>query len=213
MAALEQELGLSSTWYFRWRTANPRVIATLRRNGHTIGFHYETLSRLALRSGVVDRDALRGEVSRARDRLRAEIAAFSAHFGLVRSIAAHGDSRVPAVRNQVLVQGQDLRAYGVDFDANQVMRGAGLAEWLTDRSRAEGGWANGKAPDAVLADDRSPILCLTHPNNWASGVSLWGDRVLRATVPAFMASPIRTQSDDPRVSRPAGVPKSPWARM
>src|SRR5580698_2399836 len=49
MAAIEQELGLRSTWYFRWRTAHPEVVCAIRDAGHDVGLHYETLTRELLR--------------------------------------------------------------------------------------------------------------------------------------------------------------------
>jgi hypothetical protein len=40
MAAIEAELGVRSTWYFRWRTARPKVVEAIRSQGHAIGLHY-----------------------------------------------------------------------------------------------------------------------------------------------------------------------------
>ena len=57
MAAIETELGVHSSWYFRWRTAHPAVVSALRNDGFDVGLHYETLTRNALRnrsSGPVD---------------------------------------------------------------------------------------------------------------------------------------------------------------
>ncbi len=52
MAAIEVELGVRSTWYFRWRTALPGVVETIRSQGHAVGLHYETLTRELLRRGL-----------------------------------------------------------------------------------------------------------------------------------------------------------------
>ncbi|HEU5142071.1 MAG TPA: hypothetical protein VFU04_02825, partial [Solirubrobacterales bacterium] len=52
MAAVERELGIRSAWYFRWRTADARTVASLREDGCSVGLHYETLSRLALERGA-----------------------------------------------------------------------------------------------------------------------------------------------------------------
>lgn len=197
MLAAERELGVCSTWYFRWRTANPQILREVRDAGSDVGLHYETLSRLVLSSGpeqLVD-DAL---IERARTILRGEIAAFVERFGPIRSVCPHGDTRVPKIRNAVLLEGLDPSDYGIEFDGNFAVRQRPLGCWLTDRSTAEGRWKDGLDADGLLDARVSPILCLTHPNNWASGPGLWIDRILSVAVPAGLGRrPIRTASDEP----------------
>ena len=197
MAAIELDAGVRSTWYFRWRTAHPAVLRRLREQGFGVGLHYETLSRMALRGGNGGDSALEA----GRRELRREIAAFQASFGPIRSVCPHGDSRVPGVGNAELMRGRDPAEFGVEFDGNEAMRGRGLALWLTDRSAPQGGWNEGVVPHTLLAEGVSPVLCITHPNNWASGASLWADRLLAAALPApapaTRSRPIRTGRDEP----------------
>jgi hypothetical protein len=184
MAAIEEALGVSSTWYFRWRTAHPGVVSRLRDSGFGVGLHYETLTRLARMRGLAHgQEPGSGLIEEARALLREEIAAFARRHGPIRSVCPHGDSSMPWLSNAGLLRGQDAADYGVSFDGNEAMRGAGLAYWLTDRARADGGWRDGVQPAALLADGVSPILCLTHPNNWSAGPGLWMDRLLRTRRP------------------------------
>ena len=203
MAGIEEELGVRSSWYFRWRTAHPVVVAAVKDRGFDVGLHYETLTRKAL-----ERTALGGVDERLLDEsrgdLRAEIAAFDRLFGPIRSAVPHGDSRVPGVHNGELLQNRDCGDYGIEFDGNEAMNGRNLGYWLTDRSSVEGGWREGIDPAELFASRITPILCVTHPNNWASGLSLWMDRMLRAVLPTVMPDsngarnrPIRTGSDRP----------------
>jgi hypothetical protein len=181
MAAIEESLGVSSTWYFRWRTAHAEIVSRLRSRGFGVGLHYETLTRLARTRGVVDgQEPGAGLVDDARAVLKEEIEAFSERHGPIRSVCPHGDSAMPWISNASLLRDQDASAYGVSFDGNEAMRGTRLGYWLTDRARADGSWKDGVRPEALLADGVSPVLCLTHPNNWSSGPSLWMDRLLRA---------------------------------
>jgi hypothetical protein len=203
MASIERDLGLRSSWYFRWRTAHPVVIATLKADGFQVGLHYETLTRNALERGS-DGPAGPTLVESSRRELRAEIATFARLFGPFRSAIPHGDSRIPAVHNAELLRGQDCSSYGIEFDGNEAMRGQELAHWLTDRTAAEGGWKDGIEPARLLSTGVSPILSVTHPNNWASGPGLWMDRALRAALPPAprdssgrLRRPIRTGSDLP----------------
>lgn len=178
MSDIELELGLRSTWYFRWRTAQPAVITELKKRGGEVGLHYETLSRLTLAGEAPQPAAGEAGLSAARECLREEIATFVSLHGPIRSVAAHGDTRVPGVRNGDLLRDQEWSDYGVEYDANDAMRRHALAAWLTDRSSAEGGWSDDLDPFSMLRSRQSPILCLTHPNNWVSGLSLWRDRLL-----------------------------------
>jgi hypothetical protein len=202
MAAIESDLGIRSTWYFRWRTAHPAVVSALRERGFEVGLHYETLTRRVL-EGSAGEEISDRELAERRAELREEIAAFEGLFGPIRSVVPHGDSRVPGVRNADLLREQDCSEYGIEFDGNEAMRGRGIAYWLTDRTAAEGRWKDGTDPEELLASGASPILCLTHPNNWASGAALWLDRVLRGVLPREGRSaptagrPIHTGSDQP----------------
>jgi hypothetical protein len=186
MASIEAELGVLSTWYFRWRTASPEVVSAIRDAGHAVGLHYETLTREVLLRGLTAADAP-PLIPGARELLRREIAAFQEHHGPAQSACPHGDTRVPGVHNGVLLLGQDWSSYGLRWDANAAMRAHRLDVWLTDRSIAEGRWKDGLDPIDLLIDRRSPILAVVHPNNWVSGLSLWCDRAL--------PGPQRTGSD------------------
>lgn len=178
MLDIERRLGLNSTWYFRWRTATPAAVRAVQDAGGQVGLHYETMTRLALTRGVPRDDAeARARLHACRELLRAEIRVFRDRFGDIRSVAAHGDTRVPAVRNGDLLRDQDPRDFGVEFDSNDAMRRHELACWLTDRSEAEGGWKDGIDPAALFGAGSSPVLCLTHPNNWTSGLRLWVARI------------------------------------
>jgi hypothetical protein len=202
MAEIESDLGIRSSWYFRWRTAHPDVVAALREQGFEVGLHYETLTRRALEKG--GEPASEEAIAESRAQLREEIAAFERIFGPIRSVVPHGDSRIPAVHNAELLRGEDCSAYGIEFDGNEAMRGRGIAYWLTDRTTAEGGWKDGTDPEELLAGAASPILCLTHPNNWTSGPALWLDRIMRGALPGGTGGaaptagrPIHTGSDRP----------------
>ena len=46
MAELEYELGIQSTYYFRFPcTFKPEIIRKIRDLGHEVGYHYEVLSK------------------------------------------------------------------------------------------------------------------------------------------------------------------------
>jgi hypothetical protein len=202
MAAIEKKLGVRSSWYFRWRTAHPAVVESMKGDGFQVGLHYETMSRIALERGLYEEPS-EELIESCRELLRSELSAFERLFGPCRAAVPHGDSRIPTVHNALLLKGQDCSAYGIEYDGNEVMRGHDLGLWLTDRIASEGGWMEGIDPLEKLAAQDSPILTVTHPNNWASGPSLWTDRMLGVMLPGRPLSdgrgsrPIRTGTDEP----------------
>lgn len=202
MAAIEREAGVNSTWYFRWRTADPTVIKWLRSHGFEIGLHYETVTR-RLRSLGRGADALdEALIDSCRAELRAEIELFVHRFGPISSVCPHGDTRVPDVHNGLLLRDQPPEAFGGLIDSNEAMRGRELAAWMTDRSMPDGGWGGGVRPNVLLEQGTSPVLCLTHPNNWASGSGLLLDRLVGIALPGRLPpAPIRTRRDDPPYER------------
>lgn len=203
MASIEARHGVRGTWYFRWRTASPYVIARVLETGGGVGLHYESLTRLVLQRGLSSNEIDAALISEARADLRREVAAFRQHFGPLQSFCAHGDTRVPGVSNQVLLRGEQATQFGVQFDANEALAGRRLGLWMTDRSTAEGRWKERLDPMAVLQECQEPVLCLTHPNNWCSGVSLWSDRAKSRLLPKPSPSrrvhriSLRTGSDSP----------------
>ncbi len=217
MLAIERELGVRSTWYFRWRTAARPVIEAVRQAGGEVGLHYETLTRLVRERSLSAADVDRRLVAEARAILRREIVAFKRTFGPIDSVCPHGDSRVPGVSNQILLEGQTYTDYGIEFDGNEAVNRRPLSLWLTDRSVPDGRWKDGLQPHRELATGTSPILLVIHPNNWCSGVSLWRDRVLAASLPSAAGRrPVRRLSivrtgDDAPAELPAPQPSGPPA--
>ena len=204
MAAIEEDRGIRSTWYFRWRTAQPEVIEAIRDRGHAVGLHYESLTREILRLGLTAGDA--GPlIAPARELLREELATFAARFGPSRSACPHGDTRVPGVHNGVLLLEEDWSSFGIEWDANAEMRRHRLDVWLTDRSVAEGRWMEQLSPIDLIVDRRSPILAVVHPNNWVSGIALWCDRLLPGT--------LRTGGDAPALRTDPHQPLAAAARQ
>jgi hypothetical protein len=82
MWEIEQRLGVSSTWFFRLSTWDDTLVAAIVAGGSEVGYHYEELATLALRSGARSREAALALVEQARDLMRLNTAALRRRSGL-----------------------------------------------------------------------------------------------------------------------------------
>jgi hypothetical protein len=166
MAEIEREMGVSGTWYVRWRTASPELLGLLRGHDLEVGLHYESLSRLGRRLGITTATGLEPVVPVAAAYLEAEVRIFAHLHGACPSICPHGDSALPFARNADLVRHAGVGSLGVDFDARAVMAAAERAgwAWLTDDRQAK---RRGMPPDRdPLAHGGDRLMLVIHPNNW-----------------------------------------------
>jgi hypothetical protein len=197
MAGIENALEVRSTWYFRWRTARRDILDDLREAGHSVGVQFETLSRAAREGEVAQEDlSAKATIKRFRPALRGELAAFEAAFGPVSTIAAHGDTRVREANNRRLSRRLSPERWGDRFDGDEAVREAKLALKVTDRARPYT-WSGGGDPFTAVASGTSPILCLTHPNNWTAGFTRAFDRGIRVPLRTGVA---RVRAGSRRVS-------------
>ena len=182
MAQLECDLGISATYYFRFRrgTFRPDTMTDMARMGHEIGYHYEAV------------DKARGDCKHAIEIFEREISAFR-EFVPVKTISMHGN---PLTRwdNRDLWREHDFRSVGVLGEAylsfNNVL-------YLSDTGRT---WGHGyKVKDWLPGGDgteqpmslesdlhtthdlirlvearRNHRLYLnTHPERWSDSTPAW----------------------------------------
>jgi hypothetical protein len=113
MWEIEQRLAVRGTWFFRLSTWDDTLVAAVAAGGSEVGYHYEELATLALRSGARSREAALALVEQARDLMRVNTAALRRRSGLpLTTFASHGDfaNRHTGVRNTVLLDDEGLRA-------------------------------------------------------------------------------------------------------
>ena len=104
MALLENKLGISSTYYFRYPyTFVPGIIRSIAGMGHEVGYHYEVLSKT------------RGDRGTALDLFQTELREFR-KIGDVRTACMHGRP-LSRFDNRDLWNGVDPAAFGLVGEA------------------------------------------------------------------------------------------------
>ncbi len=168
MAFIERLLGARSTFYFRWVTEERDAVEYVKRAGHEVGLHYETLALYCEAHNISRPDKVTEPVlARCRLLLKQEIARFEEAFGDIHSIASHGAerNRVLGIPNSVLTSGQDLATFGVEVDAS-LLEGH-LQQLGIDVFTADSGNRWKPMPvTAALRKGFAGIYVLMHPCWW-----------------------------------------------
>ncbi|NOZ56999.1 MAG: hypothetical protein GXO73_09470, partial [Calditrichaeota bacterium] len=178
MAFIERLLGAHSTFYFRWVTEERSAVEYVKRAGHEVGLHYETLALYCEAHNIRRRGQVTNSVlERCRKLLKMEIARFEDAFGDIHSIASHGAkrNRLLGVPNFELTRGQDLSTFGVELDAS-LLEGH-LQQLGIDVFTADSGNRWRPMPlTAALRKGFAGVYVLMHPCWWRP--KQWGPFVV-----------------------------------
>ena len=184
MFHLEKELGVKSTFYFRWKTVSPLLIAELQKEGFEVGFHHEptTLSLPYLMAkgeyeetqSLFEGDSRDKFIKSNQEQLKNDVNQFRHIFGSIRSIVAHGHTVTTGKRinNSDIVTPELLKNLGV-MSANDLMyenKYRFIA--ITDQDSVYGIWdkkTNSHDPHN-LVDRGKNIMLLTHPSHWGKTI-------------------------------------------
>lgn len=169
MAELEHELGIHSTYYFRYPyTFKPDVIKRIESLGNEIGYHYEVLAKV------------KGDQNKAITVFSQELAAFRT-ISEVRTISMHG-SPLSRYDNRDLWIKNDFRDYGIEGEAYLSLASKGL-RYLSDTGRDWGGRYSikDKMPQTIAVPIHTTDELITwinstndnlyinvHPERWAN---------------------------------------------
>lgn len=171
MAELEHNLGVHSTYYFRYpKTFNPEIMKKIETMGHEVGYHYEVL------------DKTKGDVDEAMKLFQQELSEFREHVR-VDTVAMHG-SVLSKHDNKTIWNTHELSDFSLLGEAY-----LSLTEipYFTDTGRD---WTNkysikdkaAKTPDvnstAELIESirtrKQPLTCVnTHPKRWSDNHIEW----------------------------------------
>jgi hypothetical protein len=168
MWAIDADLGVESTYFFRLSTLAPTLMAQIGAGGSEASYHYEELATVARRRGLATRAELTSHVAEARDQFATNITRVRAETGLpMRVVAAHGDfvNRRVGIPNWVILDDAAVRRQvGIDLETYDEAYLQHLPSRYTDAPFPQF-WMPEDPGRAIRAG--APILALTlHPRHW-----------------------------------------------
>ncbi len=174
VAKVERKVGISSTFYFRVKTFDPRIARAIESMGHEVGYHYECLDE-------------------AKGNLNLAIKIFEGHLNFFRkfcevsTVCMHGNPLTPW-RNSEMWERYRLEDFGLLGEAYLSIDYSTIA-YYTDTGRS---WCGVRVKDLVrnaievkrvcktsqlvsLVERKVyPRICLvTHPQRWEDNLLLW----------------------------------------
>ena len=175
VAGIEQELGISSTYYFRTvpESFNLRIIQEIHDMGHEIGYHYEVL------------DKVKGDHEQAIELFEYELSLFPCP---IRTICMHGNPMTPW-DNRDLWKEYDYKKFGLAGEAYLSLDFSKI-KYFSDTGRA---WhdrysvkdISGNRNDRLtnisdtsdlvnyIHEHSEPLCIVTHPQRWNDALIPW----------------------------------------
>jgi hypothetical protein len=168
MWAIDRELGVASSYYFRLSTLDLALMADIASGGGEVSYHYEELATIIKRRRLRSRADAEASIPEARSCFAENLERLRAETGLpMRVVASHGDfvNRRLGIPNWVVLDDAGFRRE-VDVDLEAYDR------ILLDRLPAQHSdvphpqyWVPGDPAEPVRTGE-SPILVLVHPRHW-----------------------------------------------
>ena len=166
---IEKELGVKSTFYFRWSTVDLKLIEEIRNYGSEVGLHYETVAMLAQRKGITSREQVTEDfIKECAYHLRDEIEQFRKEFGEIYSVSSHGHpiNRKIGVSNNIIFEYFNPGWFGIKFEAYDKLLINSLDIYISDGDIFYGFWRYGMNPMEAADIGKNKILFLSHPHHW-----------------------------------------------
>ncbi len=178
MAKIENDLGLKSTFYFRWSTFNPPLIKQIFDMEHEVSLHYETFADYAIKKHLNSQKdkIMETDIVECRSNLKNEIAEFisrCASFGVmlnIKTIASHGHvlNKLFNFPNNHLVKSSHYEELGILMEAYDQTYISRLNVYISDQViEINNGYRYGITPFQAIKKGEKRILFLTHPCHWS----------------------------------------------
>lgn len=168
---IEQEHGVTSSFYFRLSTLDIGLMREIEAYGSEASYHYEELATYAKQHRIKDAAALRGRLPEVRNAFLANFSSIEQRFGTkMRTVAGHGDfvnRRLKVNNTEILADLQLRQRCGIDVECYDRAIMEHIDIYISDRPPPQ--FYHPSSPLEALGRHRR-IYLLTHPRqvetNW-----------------------------------------------
>ena len=168
MWAIDRDLGVRSSYFFRLSTLDPALMAEIAARGGEASYHYEELATVAKRRRLRSGLDLIAHLPEARDRFRRNLTRLRETTGLpMRVVASHGDfvNRALQSPNWLILDDPAFRhQVDVELETYDEALLRHLPSRYTDALYPEY-WSPGDPAEAIRRREPT-IQVLVHPRSW-----------------------------------------------
>lgn len=170
MYLIEKELGVKSTYYFRWSTMRQDIMKQMHIDDFEVSLHFETLASYCIQHKIISQKQITSDIfDKCLEILKREIITFKNKYWEISSICSHGDKRnrqlkIPNHRIIENIPRSDLNILFEAYDSNIINN----FDLYTSDSSVKNNfqWKNGMDPQDAIMKGRQTICMLTHPRHW-----------------------------------------------
>lgn len=204
MLDAEKKYGAIASYYFRWKTADYSIIRDIVTEGSEASFHFEVIANLIrLREGEkYSKEYILSCKDLFIDLLKNELDLFRGYYEVpCLTIASHGaeENRKIEVSNNYITDDECVyKKLGIILEAYQKRFIDDMGIYIADTEiEYNEGYRYGKTPQEAMIEELSPILFLSHPNNWKYSPK----RQLRKVIKSIIKRPIRNIDSFKRIAK------------
>jgi len=169
MWAIEQVLGVKSSYYFRLSTVDIPLMQEIERVGGEASYHFEELAAMAKERRHKSRADVLPKIPEMRERFKSNLNSLRNRSGLpMTTVASHGDfvNRKLGMCNwEILRDDRFRREVGVELEVYDEVFNRHLSGRYADTGSQPDPWKP-EDPLRALATGAPAIHVLVHPGNW-----------------------------------------------
>jgi hypothetical protein len=167
---IEKKLNAKSTFYFRWKTMNKRIMNKMHNNSFEVSLHFETLATYAKKNNLFKKEQITKDViDICKKNLSKEIELFEKNYFKINTICSHGDkrNRILDIPNHVLITKDFYTQHNILFETYDQDITQLFDSYISDSSiYSNFEWKHSGSPYKMIDEQKQTICLLTHPIHW-----------------------------------------------
>lgn len=169
MFEVEKNLGVRSTYFFRYSTVDKVLIDEMILAGFEIGFHFETIANYIDDNHITNKEDI--DLEKCKVMLKKEVKEFEEMIEHpVFSLCAHGapaNKKIGISNNVITEERGILKDIGIDYEAYDKTMYEYVDCHIMDQSILYNyGFSYKDTPESSILEGRRNIIFLAHPNHW-----------------------------------------------